>query len=253
MSLNAQTEDAGGNAGVFFSFSRPIASAMQSAASIPVSVPRRRPQRRGGVTGTLLGTLAVVGTLTAAAIVVRPAYLQARDGLEPEPPVPARVERHQQVIELLGSLITRSHEVRAIHQPGASPYLEIVLWLEDGVNRDVVDREEIAVLAYSRIMQTVTLFTANPLEEDEVDDAPILRTSDMDEPAFCQRWRDRPDVAARRLATGVERMLVEPAGPGRDDRNLLRITLTWGSDSTDGPDEASVLLHIGGDSRDGKE
>ena len=55
-------------------------------------------------------TLALFGALAATAAVVTPAYLSASGPATPAP-VTARMLAHQQMIELLGSLISRSREV----------------------------------------------------------------------------------------------------------------------------------------------
>ena len=102
-----------------------------------------------------------------------------------------------------------------------------------------------AVLAHSDVLQTVTLFLP-PEEPDGDENHPVVRWSDMTDPEFCAWWRDRPDVAARRLATGVESMVIEPAGVTTSSDGLLWMRLTWAPHSVDGPDEASVLLDVGG-------
>ncbi len=71
-------------------------------------------------------------------------------------------------------------------------------------------------------------------------------------PAFCNRWRARPDVVPLVLARGVSDMRVERVGSVQDEwvawgkwggLQRLRLSLTWASDSADGPDEASVLVN----------
>jgi hypothetical protein len=210
-----------------------------------------RRARHGGTTGGLLLTLSLLGALAAVAVVT-PAYLLASGPAAPEP-VAARVPAHQEMIELLGSLISRSREVLAVHERGSSPYLEIVLWLEDAENQGRIDPDEIAVITHSEVMRTISYFG---LPEDgeaggrEDAESPPARStffeggSDIRVPSFCATWRSRPDVQQRVLGVGVALMDVQRLPTARDGRTMLRISLTWASDLADGSDEASVLVDV---------
>jgi hypothetical protein len=208
-----------------------------------------RRARRGGTTGGLLLTFALFGTLAATAAVVTPAYLSA-SGPERPAPVAARMPAHQQMIELLGSLVSRSKEVLAVHQRGASPYLEIVLWLDDADNPGRIDPAEVAVITHSEILRTISYF-ALPDSGEEAEKAESNRgaggnvaTSDIRAQAFCSAWRSRPDVRQRVLGAGIIAMEVQPLPRPEGGRSLMCISLTWASDLADGPDEASVLLDV---------
>ena len=208
----------------------------------PRRVAARRP-RRGGTTGGLLVTLSLLGALAATAAVVTPAWLLASPNPAPQT-VTARAPAHQEVIELLGSLISRSREVLAVHPRGADPYLEIVLWLEDGENRGRVDPDEIAVITHSEVMRTITYFGLEEEGADAEGGEHAVDASDIRRRAFCAAWRSRPDVPPRVLATGIATMEVQAVPRSAEGRRLLRISLTWPADLADGPDEASVLLDV---------
>ena len=71
-------------------------------------------------------------------------------------------------------------------------------------------------------------------------------------PDFCDRWRAHPGVVPMVLARGVSDMRVERVDSDQDEwvawgrwggLQRLRLSLTWASDSTDGPDEASVSVN----------
>lgn len=202
--------------------------------------------RRGGTTGGLLVTLSLLGALAATAAVITPAYLSA-SGPEGAEAVTARMPAHHQMIELLGSLISRSREVLAVHQRGPGPYLEIVLWLDDADNPGLIDPDEVAVITHSEVLRTISYFALpGPEEEAEPEEGLCWDTSasDIRTLAFCAAWRSRPDVRQRVLGTGIAAMDVQRLPPQEGGRTLLCISLTWTSDLADGPDEASVLLDV---------
>jgi len=220
---------------------------------------RRHPRatgRRGGTATGLIVTLSVIGALTVAAIVMTPASLDAANATQDEGSC-ARDPAHQRTIDLLGALVSRSRELLALHQRGPTPFLELVLWLEDVENPGRVDPPEVAVLAHSEILQTITFFElAESDQRDEPIDAELLAlagavpaesvlpAADVASPEFCVQWRRMSGVAPRVVATGVAGMHAEIAGESENGRTLLRIALTWAGDSSDSPDEASRLLDV---------
>lgn len=207
-------------------------------------------RRRGGTLGGLLLTLSVVGTLTVTTVVVAPRYLAADGPHEPQG-VPAGHPAHQELIDNVAQVIARSVGVLAIHERGPTPYMEMVLWLTDhprGVDGRPDDRE-LAVLSHSAVLQTITIYCL-PLEDQA--NHPPPNAARRDSPAFCDRWRANPHVVPLVLARGVASMRVEPVGGAQDEWSewgiwgglqRLRLTLTWASDSADGPDEASAIVH----------
>ncbi len=211
-------------------------------------------KRFGGAAVGLVVTFSVLGVLVSAAAVVSPRFLQASAIDATSQEVTARTSQHQQMIETLGSLISRSREVMAIHDRGATPFVELVLWLEDTKNPGRIDPYEIAVISHSEVLHAIYFYSLDEPDEEQVtdssDDAAVQPASDWSwlsdvrRPSFCALWRDRPDIRQRILAVGVSQMVVNPGERSDSDNALLRISLTWADDSADGADEASVLTDV---------
>ncbi len=211
--------------------------------------------RAGGTTAGLLTTLVALGVLTTVAALVAPSYLNA-NSIPVVEPVVARDAAHQQMIEILAALIGRSREIVAIHDRGASPYLELVVWLEDQDHSGEPDPDEIAIISHSEVMQTILCFGY-----DEADDAsdeplppgwtalnkpgpPLPSMADIDRADFCAAWRDHPLVTRRVLAARIASLAVTEVSRSEDGAALLEISLTWASESADGPDMASVPVDV---------
>jgi hypothetical protein len=204
-------------------------------------------RRRGGTLGPVLVALAVAGTVTVAAVYFGPRYLTA----SPPPPegVTAASSAHQALIEDLAEIVRRSVGVLALHERGATPYVELVLWLDElpGGVTGQPDDAELAVLSHSAILQTITIYR---LTADEEVAGPALDPGR--DAAFCDRWRAHPGVVPLILARGISDMRVERVDRDEDEwmawgasggLQRLRLSLTWAADSVDGPDEASVLVN----------
>jgi len=196
-----------------------------------------RKRRRGLSTAGVVTALCVSGTLATAAIVTRPAWLQASVEAGPVPAL-ARAGAHRDLMEVLGRLLSRSQAVLQVHERGPTPYLEIVLWLEDAENIGSPDANEIAVISHSEVLETIVYHALEP--DAEEGSTPISTDFDVN---FCRAWRERTDVTRTLLATGVTSMQVESTGR-RGDRAGLRMALTWGAQSSDGADEGSMLLDV---------
>ncbi len=193
--------------------------------------------RRGGTLVRGLLPLSILSAFGVTAAVVTPGFINASGTVTPTG-LAARSPDHQRLIESLGSLIGRSGKVLAIHDRGPTPYMEVLLWMDDANNPGTIDAGELALLSHSRVLQTITYYTLS-----EGRDAARYRGGfGQIGPAFCTQWRAEPDVTARVIGAGVSDMRVEPVEGGPTGPALLRISLTWGPDSTDGPDEASVLV-----------
>ncbi len=104
------------------------------------------------------------------------------------------------------------------------------------------------MLSHSAVLQTITIYRLAADEETTAGLALDLRRG----PAFCDRWRAHPNVTPLVLARGVSDMRVERVVSDHDEwvawgnwggLQRLRLSLTWASDSTDGPDEASVVVN----------
>lgn len=217
--------------------------ALNSGTSLAARTRRVIGRLRGMATQTMLITVAAATTLTAVAIMITPRYLDARS---PGPtPVAAGSEANQAVIDGLGALIARSAEVLAVHPKSSADSAAILLRLEDLHATEEVLPEEIALLAHSRIMQTVTLYTlTTPSEPAGASSGGVPTRSRLEERDFCHKWRDNPDIQPRLIAAGISDMQIEVVPSGEQGRRLLHIALTWARESADGPDEASVLIDV---------
>lgn len=173
----------------------------------------------------------------AAALIFRPFRAAAVPAPAPRGSVAAAASAHQAVIDLLASIVARSNAVLAVHERGATPYVEIVLWIEDGTGAGRIDAREVAVISHSAVLRTVWLAQTNPRRADALaQPAPPLSSAEASSPDFPTAFRARLDVQRRLIATDVADLALRHHG----DR--FRLTLTWGADSADGADEAAVLF-----------
>lgn len=193
--------------------------------------------RRGSTLGGVITALSMATALSVTAVVVTPRYLTAQSIASDV--VAARHPNNQQFITGLAALIGRSVEVLAVQPRGNTPYLELVLWLDDRGRPGHLDRSELAVLSHSEVLQTIVLYQRSADENEPPGDPTRAEAQGV---GFCDRWRADPNVWPTVLATGVADMRLEQTGRPYEATERLRITLTWSSDSSDGPDEASVLV-----------
>jgi len=210
------------------------------------ATPRFTPRRRGGTTAGLAATLLVLGTLTAAAVVFAPRFGSA--GMSSSNTAAPPHER-QLVANQLASLLGSSRAVLAVHQRGATPYVEAVVWVDDRVNRGTVDPMEVAVLSHSRVLQTVTWFTVPAVMGDRYEhwsafNSETLAPGHMRIPAFCDRWRAHQDVAPRVIATGISDLHLQELPHAGQGTAALAIELIWPANSTDSPTETSAQAHV---------
>jgi hypothetical protein len=197
--------------------------------------------RRGGTLASWLVVLSMIGAFGVTAAMVTPRFLAG--GEMPPRTTTASMPVHQRLIESLAALLGRSVAVVAIQDRGATPYEEAVLWLEDIENPGRIDPAELAVISHSRVLQTITYYGLDPdVSGDDVPTTAWMERFDLTGPEFAVRWRAHPSVVSRVLAVGVSDMQLERLGTAHRGSGLLRISLTWDSHSTDGADEASVLV-----------
>ncbi|MFB3139172.1 MAG: hypothetical protein ACE10B_08130, partial [Phycisphaerales bacterium] len=117
------------------------------------------------------------GSLSVTAVVVAPRYLAA-GSVQPQVHA-ARADAHQEQIDALAALIGRSVGVLAIQQRGPTPYLEMVLWLQDDDSegiQDQADESELAVLSHSQVLRTITIYRLAEGEE-AVAEGPVGRAA----------------------------------------------------------------------------
>jgi hypothetical protein len=199
-----------------------------------------RPFRRGSAASSLILSILSFSVLTVVAVVFTPKYLSAGEAVGNERH--ARDTSHQMVIEGLASLVSGAEGIIALHERGPSPFVELVLWLEDSTNRGVIDRHEIVVIGHSRVLRTVTVYqTARQSAALAVvtwqPDDKVLRSR-----TFCDQWRADAGVRPRVIGTGISDMQFERIDQTDEASARYAITLTWAEDSVDGADEATLIV-----------
>jgi hypothetical protein len=189
--------------------------------------------RRGNTTLGAITLLAAFGTLVGVALVIRPGQLHADT---PSTRV-ARDPDHNRSIELVAGMVVRSRAVLALHDGSEGPFEEVVLWVEDRVNPGVIDLHEVAVLTHSPVLQTLTYYGRSAGDSDA-----HFRSDGEFDRAFCQVWRTSPSINAGLIGAGLSDVDFAIDSLFQAGRPALRISFTWVSESTDSPDEASVLI-----------
>lgn len=206
---------------------------------MPANVQNERRCCGGTVTRPLV-LLSLLGTAIVSALVAGPRLGRGAGERSHSAPLPAPTagqHDHRSLMGHLTGLIGRSAAVLAVHQRGATPYLEIVLWLEDRDGSGKAEPAEVVIVSHSRIMRTVTLFEwaagATPAEG-------ALKIVRPAMPAFCNAWRADWHVRPQVILAGVSDLAAQPLESLVAGRQRLRITLTWVGDSADGPDVVSA-------------
>jgi len=229
--------------------------------------------RLGAILRSLLMLTCSAGLLIGAAVVVDPQQLRG-DSEASQPRTEPR-DLHRDYARSLADLISNCHEVLAVHEPGASPYSEIVLWVNDDTNPGTIDPKEVAIISHSRLFHTITVYSMEsgggavarapamgntaiqaPARDEGLmprqggpragvffDGVPLDRAAVV-QPSFCDRWRAAPAVQPRVIASGISDMKIERTGQASLGLSLLRLSLRWIGDSADGAVEASALIDL---------
>ena len=168
--------------------------------------------RRGGTLGGVLVLLSIIAALSVTTVVFAPRYLQA--GAAGPPVVAAGSPVHQELADGLAALIRRSVGVLAVHQRGPTPYVEMVLWLEDHERPGRAHENELAVVSHSAVLRTITIYRLTgseagprvPLDGSyAVDAARAIQPVDghlVQRPHFARR-RDLEPMQGNRVSVGV--------------------------------------------------
>ena len=196
-------------------------------------------RHRGATTAGVLAMTFSFGVLGATAVMIGPRVIEAQSAVHAPYVIAASDPAHQRVIELFGSMVARSRAVLAVHQRGATPYEELVLWFEDRDRPDQVDRHEVGVISHSRILRTLTFFT-----QESAEIAPAAFDEPWHEASFCDAWRTHPDRQAVVIASGISDLHYDYVQLIQGEAPSLRITFTWASESADGSDEASIVVDV---------
>jgi hypothetical protein len=185
--------------------------------------------------------------LLGAAALSGPSELLGRAN-QPAPALPADPARAA-VVSALSQLISDSHRVLAVHQRGASPYVELVLWLTDHREPGTLNADELVLLCHSQVLQTITTYT-----DATCGGSGAIDLSDAATRGFCDRWRSDPAVQSRVLAGGISDLqvallTVQPSRPtspmaARSGMDGARVSLRliWPPVLTDSPEEAFVVI-----------
>ena len=168
-----------------------------------------------------------------------PGYIQASTTTDAQRH--AQTTAHQVILEGLARLVADSHGVIAVHQRGASPFVEVVLWLEDSTPNNVIDKHELIVVGHSRVLRTVTVYqmTKHGGLQDQTWEP---QAPELGERTFCDAWRVDPSIRPRVIGTGISDMRIERIDGASATAARYAITLTWVADSADGADEATLFV-----------
>ena len=190
--------------------------------------------RRGAASKAALGILAA-GTAAATMVVLRePLGLSANPGSGAvTKSITADDPERQRVAEMIAGIVARSHGVLAVNDTG--PFLEVVLWIEDGEPRDVTDLSEVLVLSYSSTVRAIVAWQLDSEVPIDGDPPTGYGTS------FCTWWRGLDATTRRPLATGVRAFSVQGNASERNAGGMS-ISLTWADDSADGIDSATIPI-----------
>ena len=229
---------------------------------------RARYIHRGSVLHSLLMFTCGALLLGTAAVILDPQSLQAVS--KPPENLQAAEDRRSEFAKTLAGLIGDCTEVLAIHERSDTPCVDVVLWVDDDLNPGVIDPHEIAIISQSQLFRTITVYSVEgpgkrfqsqqhrvPSAEHRVESTQNseLRTQNslgtaldratVSTPQFCDRWRAQPTVEPQVIATGISDMRLERLPGAHGELSVIRLSLRWGADSTDGAGEASALIDTG--------
>ena len=182
--------------------------------------------------------------LVGAAVVLDPRTIQATPPVSNE--AQTRAELRAEFTRTLAALIESCVEVFAVHQRGATPYSEVVLWTNDDSNPGEIDPGEIAVVSHSQLLNAVTVYSLQKgSAAARAGGGFRLNRETVIQPAFCDRWRALPAVQPRVIGSGISDMTLTAEPDGQERLSHLRLGLRWTPHSTDGASEASALIDVG--------
>ncbi|MHC4975284.1 MAG: hypothetical protein ACYTF7_01610 [Planctomycetota bacterium] len=134
------------------------------------------------------------------------------------PADPARAKTQLALREVFRSL----GMVVCAHESGGTDW--VVCWTSDNDDRARVNANEIALVGFNRLMQTLELYSVESDEELELD-------SLLDE-SFIRTWRSRKDVHRRVLAHGLRDVALVWSDSAFPD-GKLSVALTWDASASD--------------------
>jgi hypothetical protein len=249
-----------------FDQSRSIGTRRSGLSSLAGARLQHRLIRYGVALRSVLMFACGAGALIGAAAILDPVSLIAVSNPDAsgQPPRAKSQHSHREFLASMAKLITGCVEVLAVHDRTASPYAEIVLWMDDHVNQGVIDADELAIVSHSSLLRAVTVYSMNGHQPNAAvatgngdgfsrSAIPPLDRETVSQPAFCDRWRALAVVRPHVIAQGISDMRVDRHPGSSGELSLLRLSLTWAADSTDGASEVSTLLDLSRRRQGGQE
>lgn len=204
--------------------------------------------RRGHVLVAVLTSLATIGGVVAISAFVSPYALWGSEQAHRNDHLS---DTQTRVLELVQDTLQSCTAIVAVQARGATPYEELVVWLDDIERPGSASIGEIAVIGHSRVLQTLTLYVPD-FEHGYSEDLTRLALDLqglLDEThttaAFCTNWRSNPSMRGTVIVRGISDAHFESvvAGP---QRGQLEISLTWRTDSADSDVMGTILVDVPG-------
>ncbi len=184
--------------------------------------------RLGAAVGEFVVVLVAAGTLGGFSIYLVPQMLSAADSREPallvEPPIDLG---HAAVFDGIREIFAGRRAVVRVWEHGGGS-VDVLVWLGDAHGQGVIDRDELMLVSFSEVLETVTAY----LFEGEVGDGAV-DIGAIARGRFPDVWRRSEGVEARLIASGVRVVRFEQAEAGKGMVRLM-IALRWGSRGADG-------------------
>lgn len=198
--------------------------------------------RRGGATAGLLAILTTIASMATAALVIGPRFSLGAMSKDAPGPMEKLSERQIFTNQIAG-IFGGCHQVLAVHERGATPYLEALLWVEDRINPGQIDPVEVVVISHSRVLQTLIWYALPGTYENatwsDLDNS-ILTVERINDAVFCERWRSSAHVVPRVVATGLSDLTIKTAHREGSEAGVMQLRVIWPVDSTDSPTETSA-------------
>lgn len=185
--------------------------------------------RLGAAAGEVVVVLCAAVALGGLSVYLVPRALQAAESagaeLVCEPPADPE---HLVVFEGLREVFERGRALLGVWEKGGGS-VDVMLWLGDQQGAGVIEQNEVTLVSFSEVLETVSVFT-DPGEGEGL--RPVDYTA-MSDPRFSDRWRRGERVEGWIVGTGVRVVRFERVAEG-DGMVRLGIALRWGAVGTDG-------------------
>lgn len=145
------------------------------------------------------------------------------------------------------ALMSKSHEIVAVHTDEQSGLAEVVVWHRDTDIDNAIDPSELVVLTHSRFLGQIS---ASVLEwQPSVGEPDYARLSAPIPieiarlPGFLPMWRSREGIATSPIAVGVQQFRLERLGR-RFGEKVWRVELRWSPDVSDAYEDRSSAFVV---------